>query len=618
MMASPIWQASTQYPAGSIVQRASAPAPTPVAIPNSGFESGATDWNFGGNIVIDATFRYQGTNSLRVNSSGTLYPQLTTALAVTAGTSITASCMYHQGGASAGVNKGRVCLIWYTSGLVEISKSFASSYITSSNGGWKKSTVTATAPATAAFVKIGAESVKGDAGNPHRFDNFVWDLTTASPSNGLEFKAVQSGTGTSAGTEPTWPVLLGNTVVDGTVTWEAITLSSVTWTASPDLVSGATEPTWVTGVGNYTLDGTGMQWEAISRIVDDPKCPQKTVVAIGASKVFVGDDDIMRFCATVNPLDWTSERDAGYLPTGLQQAGANNITVAGLYRQNLVVFNANCFQMWQIDPDPESMALLDQMQGIGSIYHQAAQEVADELFFLSAQGVRTIGLSASSESLQSGDVGEPIDSLVVPSVLNAVSQGLTPFATYYTGAGQYWLFCDIDTSDYSQTVWVYTQGTIGRKGKWSRYKFPFIIKYATTLGNTLYLMATVWEETEGWSEVGTFIYKVDKDAVTDDGTAISGIVQWQWLDFGSTGTTKMMETVDIVGDVVAPTISIGYDQTNPLAVTTPYQLQIDSMCGFPVPIPVSAPTFSIKLEYAAGGWELQQFNVEVRQNWKIR
>jgi hypothetical protein len=168
----------------------------------------------------------------------------------------------------------------------------------------------------------------------------------------------------------------------------------------------------------------------------------------------------------------------------------------------------------------------------------------------------------------------------------------------------------VDGGSVGSQVWVYTQGTIGRKGKWSRYIFPFVVKYATTLGNTLYMM--------GVTGSGTSIYKVDKDAVTDNGVAISGIVQWQWLDFGSTGTTKMMETVDIVGDVVAPTISIGYDQTNPLAVTTPYQLQIDSMCGFPVPIPVSAPTFSIKLEYAAGGWELQQFNVEVRQNWKIR
>lgn len=599
------WQASTQYPQGSVVSRASAPSSVAVAIPNAGFESGAVSWNFGGNIVIDATFRYQGTNSLRVNGTGTLYPQISTALACVAGQSITASCMYHQGGASAGVNKGRVCLIWYTSGLVEISKSFASSYITSSNGGWKQSTVTAVAPANAAFVKIGAESVKGDAGNPHRFDNFVWNLTSTGVDTGLVFKAVQSGTGTSAATEPTWPVLLGNTVVDGSVTWEAITASSVTWTASPDIVSGGTEPIWVTGVGNFTLDGT-MQWEAISRIVDDPKCPQSTVVAIGASKIFAGDEDITPFCATVNPLDWTSARDAGYLPTGLQQAGSNSITVLNLYRQNLVAMNANCFQMWQIDPNPENMTLVDQMQGIGSTYQQAAQEVADELFFMSAQGIRTIGISASSESLQSGDVGSPVDSLIVASIEAAEANGYVPRSTYYTGAGQYWITGNVTgggEESIQQEVFVYTQNRIGRIGSWSRYIFPYIIDGFTTLGNKLYI--------RGNNGTDDCIYEMDESLATDDGVPVNGLIQWPWLDFGETSVTKMLESINIVGLGTPPLVSVAYDQRNPSYATTPYQLEADTMTGMEIAIPVSAPTMSMILTYPTGGWELQQFNAYV-------
>ena len=122
----------------------------------------------------------------------------------------------------------------------------------------------------------------------------------------------------------------------------------------------------------------------------------------------------------------------------------------------------------------------------------------------------------------------------------------------------------------------------------------------------------------GNNGVADNVYVMDEDATTDDGTAIEGIIQWNWIDCGQAGVTKMLETVDIVGTGTAPTISIGYDQTNPLAVTTPYQLQADSLSGMPVPIPVSAPTFSIKLEYASGGWELQQFLLEVRPNGKIR
>ena len=605
-----LWQAGTVYANGAIVQSQTYTAGVKVAIPNYDIESGAVDWNFGGDIVLESGTKYQGANSIRVNSTGTSWILNTTAMAVVAGKSISADCMYLQGGASAGVNTGNVSLVWYTAGMIEISKS-EGTIIKSSNGGWKKSTVTGVAPATAAFVKIGARSIKG-ASNPHFFDYFTWNLYTASSAtNGLEFKAVQAGNGTSASVEPVWGTMVGDTVIDGTVTWQAISITSVTWQASPILISGGTEPTWIAEAGAFTLEAD-IQWEAISMVVSDEKCPQSKVVAIAASKVFAGDDDITRFSATVNPLDWSSERDAGYLATGLNQAGSNSVSVINIYKNNLVVFNANSFQMWQIDPDPELMALLDQMQGIGSIYQQAAQSVADDLFYMSAQGVRTVGVSASSESLESGDVGTPIDSLVIPSVASAVANGLTPRATYYTGMGQYWLVTE--AVDGKSIVYVYTQNQIGRIGSWSRYVFPYQIDGFATLGNDLYIRATVLD---GESEVDS-IYKMDEALTEDDGTPVNAIVQWNWLDCGQAGITKMLETVDIVGNGTPPTISIGYDQTNPFAVTTPYQLQADSLTGMPVPIPVSAPTFSIKLEYATGGWELQQFMLEVRPNGKIR
>ena len=62
------------------------------------------------------------------------------------------------------------------------------------------------------------------------------------------------------------------------------------------------------------------------------------------------------YCATTNPLDWTSEADAGFLPIGLQSYGTNPFLAAGLYRSNLVFFNSQGLQMWQVDEDPANMA----------------------------------------------------------------------------------------------------------------------------------------------------------------------------------------------------------------------------------------------------------------------
>lgn len=69
-----------------------------------------------------------------------------------------------------------------------------------------------------------------DCGIPTRAD--AWAATTAYAVEGLVkrltgsgifwFKATAITTGISGGTEPTWPTVLGNTVVDGGVTWTAI------------------------------------------------------------------------------------------------------------------------------------------------------------------------------------------------------------------------------------------------------------------------------------------------------------------------------------------------------------------------------------------------------------
>jgi hypothetical protein len=252
---------------------------------------------------------------------------------------------------------------------------------------------------------------------------------------GLVFRSTQATGGVSAATEPTWPTTEGASVVDGEVTWQAVTASTVTWKAVPLMVSEGSEPSWPAAVGEFVEDG-GVRWECIGRQVQDTRCPQGKVVAIAAGKVFAADGDIVRFCATNNPLDWSSPNDAGFLPTGLQQENANDTAVLNLYRGNLVAFNAGTFQMWQVDPDPAAMALIDQMAGIGSTYPRAAQPVGDELFFLSQLGVRTVGVSVGSANLATGDVGAPVDVLVREALAQPGADGV---ATYYPGGGQYWL-----------------------------------------------------------------------------------------------------------------------------------------------------------------------------------
>src|SRR5690606_22485058 len=164
----------------------------------------------------------------------------------------------------------------------------------------------------------------------------------------------------------------GVQVIDNDVIWEAVLLSRVVYEARPILRSGLTEPDWPESVGAFVVDNT-ISWETATRQVEE--APNSKVVAITASKVFAADGDIIRYSATVNPLDWSSPDNAGYLPSGLNQNGSNDTAVLNIYRSNLVAFSSSTFQNWQVDEDPANMALLDVMEGIGSTWQHAAQPV---------------------------------------------------------------------------------------------------------------------------------------------------------------------------------------------------------------------------------------------------
>lgn len=157
----------------------------------------------------------------------------------------------------------------------------------------------------------------------------------------------------------------------------------------------------------------------------------------------------------------------------------------------------------------------------------------------------------------------------------------------------------------SSTVFVFTMS--GRKGKWSRYSFPWGIDAFAQLGDDLYMRH------------GDIVSRVDASVGTDevDGetTAFTGTVWWPWLDFGSPGVTKMLEGFDYIGTGQGPSIQIGYDQRNVDTMTPAYQLDNDTLPGGIIPLPVSGPTFSVKLTFAGGeAWRVNAVNLSLFDN----
>ena len=603
-MAAQIWQPGMTTPEGTVVRPLSLAAALFEAVKNGGFETGSlSDWTEvktgTGTTTVVGTLPYVGTKHAKwVGSSGGASVVLKNGAAsdVVPGQGITVKAAVYCDNVTGSDNKASVRVYWLDASNAVLG--FAESEI-STKKAWTIATVSASAPSGTAHAQAAVWMSANASGSVYA-DAVSWTTANqAAATVGFVYKATQTGNGITGAAEPTWPT--SGTVTDNTVTWTAVAASYVEWTASPIMVSGATEPTWPTEIGAAVSDGT-ITWTCSSRRVTDAKCPNSKTVAIMASKVFAADKDLIRFSATINPMDWTSDNDAGYLPSGLQQSNADGMLVLQPYRGNLTAFNPSCFQMWRADPDPAVMTLLDQMDGVGSTNTLSACNVGNDLFYLAALGVRSIGIAIASQNMQAGDVGAPIDPLVRETVALAVDP---PLAAYYPSAGQYWLAINTTNTGDNHgdnvragacTVFVYSISHDG--GRWSRYEYPYCIDEFAQLGDDLYFRS------------GRSVMRVDDSLVADaagpsDTVPFTGTVQWPWIDMSAIGTTKLLRGVDIVASG-KPRFSVGFDQGNQAAFTPPYALPADTLTGGIIPFALKAPSFSVKLDFDAGyAWSVK-------------
>lgn len=705
------WAAGTTYAPGAVVQPSTSQGAFINAIPNGDFENGNDgNWVLGTGWTIGTSAPYQGNDCAEYSGTGAgnFYCTMDTGATVAPGTSVTATC-YAEGDSQGAVY---IQLNWYNSGNTLISSTLSSEH--SGGGGTNPSGysligVTGSAPAGTATVKVAILYTTGShSARAGRADLVLWNLETPAAVSNFLYEAIQAAPATSGSTEPAWPTVDGNTVIDGGVTWQALGTSIITWEAIPimqsasfssiatfdaptagtgyvtgtynnvpltggtgtgatalvtvngsghvsavtlisggegylandvlsaangnlggsgsgfsvevaTIVAGAGEPTFPTTVGISVVDpstftasdsaviNTSITWTAVSRVVTDVNNPQTVEVCLGASHVFAGNNDIVAYSAAVNPTDWTSSNNAGYLPTGLNNYGANPVTAIGLYRSNLIVFNSNGYQMWEIDPDPANMALLD-AEPVGCPYTRSLQSVANDLLLLTEVGVRNIGLAGATANMQVGNTGQPVDPLVVAQIAAAT---YTPISLYYPGRGQYWLI-------FGPQAFVLTINGNGNR-TWSRYTFPAAITDWTIQDGTLYLRTVtnlVWEfsaAAEG----------VDDESASN--TAFVGLVQTPYLDMQGLGINKMLIGLDLVG-TGAVGIQIGFDQADVTTfsdnagfsgsanVTPVYNLAVDdTVPGEPIPLPINAPSLTLILAFAGNqAWSLQASNFYVQ------
>ena len=304
-------------------------------------------------------------------------------------------------------------------------------------------------------------------------------------------------------------------------------------------------------IQHHYLDGS-----AGSRITDS-NCPQTKGVVKVENKIWAVNGDTVRFSATGNPRDWTTTQDAGFLPVGLKQRGANNSLALGQYKVNqLVVFFDDGAQLWTVDPDPANHSFTQILPGSSTQYHKGIAHLFQDLYFLSNFGFRSISESALITSQIELDIGSPIDSIIQP--LLPITPTDSPQAIFAPELGQY--MAKIGT-----TVYVFTMSQTAKISAWSEYIFPWAVDDIAVLDGVVYFRS------------GDNVYKMD-DAINFDGYETGKTITA--MASGGTGITTITsaahgrangDTVTIVGTTsYNGTFTISSVATNTFTIPTAY------------------------------------------------
>ena len=318
-------------------------------------------------------------------------------------------------------------------------------------------------------------------------------------------------------------------------------------------------------IEHHYLDG------AAATHIADANCPDTNGVVKLSSKLFAIKGDVVRYCKTGNPRDWTTVNDAGFLPTGLNSRGDRATNALGIYQNKLVALSRDGAQIWTVDPDPSNMKLEDIVENVGTSFPRSVAAVSGDLYFLSDYGFRSITTLQLTSNLADVDVGSPIDALVRPETK---TPGIFPRAFYYYGTGQY--ICAI-----GNRLFVYSVSRTAKIAAWSQYFLTHPVDAFAELGQELYIRS------------GDSVFKLDPAACSDDGTQFEVLLDLPYMNFKTPGQLKRIYGVDLVIDGRCE-FSIGYDVRDPDAFTTPVKVKGNTRPAGMIPVECSGTEFSLR------------------------
>ena len=297
---------------------------------------------------------------------------------------------------------------------------------------------------------------------------------------------------TSSGDTVTITALAGTGVSPNGFVVNAVVAGDVTST-DVNMVGGVTAVTAVAQTYTVTVGGTFETLDQFTVTINTTEVYVVTGASSGTGttaltfkkKLYSTASNNLYFSALLGPTQWIAGIDPGFINMASETAGSETLTAAAEYQGLMAIFSENNIRIQGISEDSSENVFLQTLQNTGTVASGSVISYGNnDVFYLSATGVRSIKARDSSNSAYVSDVGTSID-IHVRDFLNTLTatQVAAAVAVIEPLDGRFWLAV-------GTRVYVFSYFPSKKISAWSYYDLDITITHFSKIGNRIYCRAT--------------------------------------------------------------------------------------------------------------------------------
>ena len=304
---------------------------------------------------------------------------------------------------------------------------------------------------------------------------------------------------TSSGDTVTITALAGTGVSPNGFVVNAVVAGDVTST-DVNMVGGVTAVTAVAQTYTVTVGGTFETLDQFTVTINTTEVYVVTGASSGTGttaltfkkKLYSTASQNLYFSALTAPTQWISGVDYGFINMASETAGQETLTAIAEYQGLMAVFSENNIRIQGISEDSSENVFIETVQNTGTVAPESVISYGNnDVFYLAANGVRSLKARDSSNSAYTDDVGTSID-VHVTAYLDTLTSGQIAAATAVIEPldGRFWLAV-------GTRVYVFSYFPKKKVSAWSYYDLDITITHFAKVGKRIYCRGIADDATEG-------------------------------------------------------------------------------------------------------------------------